>query len=421
MFEYIFTSVLEVSMAVSFFLFFFLMFMPKRLGKYAPRCRTFLWMIFALRLLFPFQMGFRLTAFRLITPYRLKSDPRPILESAEPGQLISLIQMMAMVWLVEMILFFAIHLIAYGLFERKLLRGTKTSSLSQEEERIIRNQFYEVKYQLGIYDPIRLWISSEASGPMLIGFFHPKVVVPDCMMEEQMLSMVFRHELMHHRRHDAWYRMLMLATASVHWFNPVVHLMTRRATEDLESACDQSVVAGKTADFVGEYARALLNTAKCLLQRKKVRQTVLVSYFSSSAQRLKKRFMDLFAPIQKRGLTLLSVVFLMVVLGSRFVFVQGNDQNLDWAENLREGDISSVEVSGKQLPQEMSNYAKKDVVDWFSSVNFKPALYRDRNRVEEECFRITKKDGSNKTVSLFSDGTVQVDGKEYRAYGNLLK
>ena len=131
--------------------------------------------------------------------------------------------------------------------------------------------------------------------------------------------------------------------------------------------------------------------------------------------------MDLFAPIQKRGLTLLSVVFLMVVLGSRFVFVQGNDQNLDWAENLREGDISSVEVSGKQLPQEMSSYAKKDVVDWFSSVNFKPALYRDRNRVEEERFRVTKKDGSNKTVSLFSDGTVQVDGKEYRAYGNLLK
>ena len=281
MFEYIFTSVLEVSMAVSFFLFFFLMFMPKRLGKYAPRCRTFLWMIFALRLLFPFQIGFRLTAFRLITPYRLKSDPRPILESAEPGQLISLIQMMAMVWLVGMILFFAIHLIAYGLFERKLLRGTKTSSLSQEEERVIRNQFYEVKYQLGIYDPIRLWISSEASGPMLIGFFQPKVVVPDCMMEEQMLSMVFRHELMHHRRHDAWYRMLMLATASVHWFNPVVHLMTRRATEDLENACDQSVVAGKTADFVGEYAQALLNTAKCLLQRKKVRQTVLVSYFSA--------------------------------------------------------------------------------------------------------------------------------------------
>lgn len=69
--------------------------------------------------------------------------------------------------------------------------------------------------------------------------------------------------------------------------------------------------------------------------------------------------MDLFAPIQKRGLTLLSIVFLMVVLGCRFVFVQGNDQNLDWAENLREGDISSVEVSGKQLPQEMSSYAKR--------------------------------------------------------------
>ena len=32
---------------------------------------------------------------------------------------------------------------------------------------------------------------------MLLGFLHPKVVMPDCVLEEKELAMIFRHELLH--------------------------------------------------------------------------------------------------------------------------------------------------------------------------------------------------------------------------------
>ena len=208
----------------------------------------------------------------------------------------------------------------------------------------------------------------------------------------------------------------------MHWFNPVIYLMARRSTEDLESACDRSVIRGKGSDFVEAYAQSLLQTARCLLQRKNVRQTVLVSYFSSSAKRLKKRLVDLFAPIPKKGLKLLVGAAAMVLFGSGMVFVQVNDQNLEWAENLRAGDISSVSFSSgaAQEQVDLSAQTKDNVVEWFSQISFKPALYQNKNRVEEERFKITKTDGSQKTVSLFSDGSVQVDGKDYRAYWGLI-
>ena len=62
-------------------------------------------------------------------------------------------------------------------------------------------------------------------------------------------------------------------------------------------------------------SEALLETAKCLLQRKKVRQTVLVSYLSSGAQRLKERLVELFQPTRREGGPLIILLALLAVLG----------------------------------------------------------------------------------------------------------
>ena len=418
MLEYIFGSVLEISLASGAFILFFLFAARKWMSRYSPRCRTILWMMLALRLLIPVQSDFRPAVLRLTAPYHLNSP------TALPMQSLSLMQLLSLVWIAGVVLFLALHLVAYKLFERRVHRGQSTISLNEEQKTEIREIFYDVKYSLGIYDPIALWISSEASGPMLLGFFRSKVVVPDIVMPREEMAMIFRHELLHHRRRDSWYRLLMLAALSVHWFNPVIYLMTNRSTEDLESACDRSVIRGRSGEFVEAYAQALLQTARCLLQRKNVHQTVLVSYFSSSAKRLKRRLIDLFAPLPKTGIRFLVGAAAMVLMGSGMVFVQANDQNLQWAQNLQAGDISSVSFSydpnAQQLQVGSSVQAKNSVVGWFSQFSFKPSLYENKSRVEEERFKITKTDGTQKTVSLFSDGSVQVDGKNYRAYAGIL-
>ncbi len=415
MLEFIFSSTLEVSVAVSISLAVLLSIPQKYLDRYLPRSRNLLWMILSIRLLLPFQPSFRPVTLRFVAPYHLTSLPPEIRMTN-----LSLIQILTVIWVFGAILYLLIHLTLYKRFERRMERGRAFSSLSPAQSRLVKETFYEVKYALGIYDPISLWISSEASGPMLLGFFHPKVVVPDCPMNKKNLEMVFRHELMHHRRHDSWYRLVLLGTSALHWFNPLVYLMAHRAAQDLESSCDRSVVSGQTPEFVREYAQALLNTAKCLMKRQNVRQTVLVSYFSSGAQRLKKRFAELFSPARKAGMCLIVLSTLFVMFSSSLVFVQGNDQNLEWVERLKVGDISSINIAEEQDLQMGTEYystqVKDDFVNWLGKINFKPAFYQTRNRTEKERMYVTQKDGSRKKVSVFSDGSIQVDGKEYWVY-----
>lgn len=289
-----FCSLLESSIVVSVAILLLLVF-HKRLMQYSPACRMAFWMILACRLLLPCPVGI-------------------LYFGTQPNNK-ELAFWLGIIWLAGAVLLFGGYLFAYLRFERKMQRGRKGCALTESQQHQIQKIFEQAKEALGMHSSVELWISAEASGPMLLGFLHPKVVLPDCMLEKDKLEMIFRHELLHHRRHDCWYRLLMLLTQSVHWFNPLVWLMARRAAEDLESACDRSVIKGQNREFVEEYAQALLETAKCLLQRKKVRQTVLVSYLSSGAQRLKERLVELFQPTLREGGPLIILLAMLAVFG----------------------------------------------------------------------------------------------------------
>ena len=418
MLSYVFSSVIEISLSVSVMILFFMLCIPKRLMNYSPKCRSVLWLILAIRLLIPIQPRFRAAAVHFTAPYHLIEIPS-VGSVAESSY--SFMQIAAAIWFVGAVLFFSFHVICYKCFEEKLKRGQKTANLSEREKAKVLNRFYETKYAMGNYNPVELWISSKAPGPMMIGFFHPKIVVPDCMTDENKLNMVFRHELTHYQRKDEWYRFIMLLSLSVHWFNPMIYLMTRRSTEDIEGACDLCVVSGQDKQFVQDYIYALLDTAKCLMKKKNSRrQTALISYFSSSAAKLKLRFSELMSPKKKSGKPLLAVCAVIVMFGTCLIFIQSNDQNLDWAENLKEGDISYVEFSDVGFQNQdifsVSDSTKRDIIHWFGENSFKPIFYPKKNRTEQGRFCIAKKDGTQKTVCIFSDGSVRVGGKEYRAY-----
>ena len=224
-------------------------------------------------------------------------------------------QLLGKVWLAGMAAFFALHLLAYYRLSRRLSRGERHLSLSHAEQQEIRRVFYEIKSTLKIAAPVQLCISSQAAGPMLLGFLRPKVVFPDCMLPKENLRMIFRHELMHYRRRDSWYRLFLLFTLSVHWFNPILYLMVDSATEDLESACDRSVIKGRDRRFVEQYAQTLLDTAKFLLERQRRHQMLLASCLSNSAQRLKKRLIALFLPVGLNGRPLVLFAAVLMMLG----------------------------------------------------------------------------------------------------------
>lgn len=91
-------------------------------------------------------------------------------------------------------------------------------------------------------EQVRLMRCCLLDTPMLMGLWRPCILLPEVELEEQQLRYVLLHELSHRRRRDLWLKFLLLVAKAVHWFNPLVWWMARRASADIEVACDADVL-----------------------------------------------------------------------------------------------------------------------------------------------------------------------------------
>lgn len=106
-----------------------------------------------------------------------------------------------------------------------------------------------------------VWESEKVAAPGLVGVFRPRILVP-VGMRGRLLGFVVAHETAHRRRLDNLWRVLALLICCVHWFNPIVWWSLKRFFEDMELACDETVVRSMEAADRRDYAVALLSAAK---------------------------------------------------------------------------------------------------------------------------------------------------------------
>jgi len=88
-----------------------------------------------------------------------------------------------------------------------------------------------VAEQAGIKKPIELCINPLVSSPLLTGFFHPCIVLPNADISEKDFQYIVLHELTHYKRRDMFYKWLVQITVCLHWFKPLVYLMSREITK----------------------------------------------------------------------------------------------------------------------------------------------------------------------------------------------
>ncbi|MDE7327575.1 MAG: M56 family metallopeptidase, partial [Lachnospiraceae bacterium] len=95
----------------------------------------------------------------------------------------------------------------------------------------ILDRFFIAAGQAGIKRPVELCVNPLISSPLLTGFFHPCIVLPDADISENAFPYIVLHELTHYKRRDMFYKWLVQITVCLHWFNPLVHLMSREITK----------------------------------------------------------------------------------------------------------------------------------------------------------------------------------------------
>ncbi len=115
--------------------------------------------------------------------------------------------------------------------------------------------------RLGLRHPPKLYRSPTADSPMLYGYFSPAILLPahsDLPCSEAILL----HELIHYRRKDLFFKLLLAVIRALHWWNPVIHLAVSQCEQCIELACDDAVLKDQTTNVRISYGKTMLNTAK---------------------------------------------------------------------------------------------------------------------------------------------------------------
>lgn len=159
--------------------------------------------------------------------------------------------------------------------------------------------------------------NDEIASPLVCGLLVPRIYLPTRMDfgNMELLRNILAHETMHIRRRDNWIKAVMLLTLCLNWFNPLVWLMARCLSSDLETACDEAVLrACQDEDARKNYAFSLLSMAVTA-----ARSSLLYSAFSKTE--VEKRIQCTLRYKKASALVLSAVALLLV--NSTVVFATG--------------------------------------------------------------------------------------------------
>ena len=140
--------------------------------------------------------------------------------------------------------------------------------------------------QAGMKGPVELCINPLISSPLLIGFFHPCIVLPSADIPGKDFQFIALHELIHYKRRDMFYKWLVQTAVCLHWFNPLVHLMSREIANACEFSCDEAVLTKMGGSNAQAYGKTLLDAMAAVGKYKEPLGTVTLS---ENKQLLKER------------------------------------------------------------------------------------------------------------------------------------
>lgn len=244
-------------------------------------------------------------------------------------------------WLLGAAVFLLYHALGSAAFVRRQRRW----SMPAEAE--LQKAYQDLAAGMGLSRPPELRICNRVGSPMVAGLLRPILLLPRHTAEAAELPFILRHELTHYKRRDLWYQTVLLTANALHWFNPLVYLMRRAASADLELTCDEAVMAGADAATRHSYGEALLTAVH---REKGLERTALSTHFYGGAAAMRDRLWNLLGSgRRKRGAVVLTVALALTLLAACAVRVSQakppaeepltKEELAQWQEKLSGGEL----------------------------------------------------------------------------------
>lgn len=294
-----FIDILEITLPVSAVILMLAALSPLIKRRFTAKWRYYMWLFIAVRVALPFKLAAHRAVIEIPNViYTAQPSGAPAAGGTDAQRLLTLI--------------YVSGVLVFFLFQAACLLdfGTRVRRWERDADERTAAMTGAVRSELGISRNVKTVVCKAVSAPMMTGLLKPKLILPDRRFEDNELSVILRHELIHLKNNDIPYKLALMIANGLNWFNPAVYLMVRMANRDVELVCDSEVVRGRDMEYRREYCRTLLSVAA---RGRSGLTPPLSTGFAVSRQVIKERIEDILSSkLKKRGIAMFAAVALSV-------------------------------------------------------------------------------------------------------------
>ena len=366
-------NVLSISLSMSFVILLLTILRSRINDRYCAKVMCILWMIAAIRMVFPVRLDFpfyqpvlkidmsqeivELPSATLngteaviqldheLSDFTPVGDPSTIKTQHQTAFTLSLEDIIKIVWLIGTCGLLSVNVVSYISVSRWLRKHCK-----------------KVK-EIG---KINIYSSKNLPESFAFGIFRPAVYLSKEALDDKW---VLNHELIHCKHRDGMMQALMCLVKCMHWFNPFVYLMEKQWEADREINCDETVLKDKSKSERIDYMLTLYNAAESMMD-KKLRFT---SGLLDGEHQMVERFKMIRTDRNKRtGKALVCVLCISILVISSLVGCTSSERKLvnEAIDLIQSEHVQSREIMmSKVMDEDGLGYSNGKIS--FDEVNFK--------------------------------------------------
>lgn len=266
------------------------------------------------------------------------------------------------IWLVVAVILFIRKVTIYQSFVKYLHAGCMPVTEIEPLEALGR-----AMEQNHIKARVELHKNNLISSPLLIGFFHPCIVVPALNVPEESFYYTILHELTHYKRGDMFYKWLLQFTICMHWFNPLIYLMQHEIERECELSCDEHIISGLNNIEQRKYGDTLLEAVKMNgIYKNSLASVTLIG----SKEILKERLKSImnYKKKSKLTVTVTAIITILICVGANVTGAYAASKNQEKISTENSITVEEKQYSLKDLAKQY--YEDNELIRFLGIFNY---------------------------------------------------
>ncbi len=199
-----------------------------------------------------------------------------------------------------------------------------------------------LKREYGIRRRVFLYEAMAGENTITFGFFKPVIICSEATTSPG-AELLVRHELVHIKRMDTLWKMIMELARMIHCYNPFVWILHSSFEQVCEHSCDKIATQNATEEEVELYRRLMLEEA--LGDKIEIVSLRWKSGFGNNAQKIRERMENLMSKKKWNRTAAIALVAALTFANSMTVFAYREPVEREIAEEVSTEDVNEMVAS----------------------------------------------------------------------------